>query len=155
MDLALVTGRGEPLLTDWPRIDGPLVTDGDVIQVGDRYPTSPVAAIDPGISRITVQEMLCREMDEIADDVLGHFRRNGLRRVWMHVDLDVLDEKVLPAVDSPGQPGLSFAQLSALLCRLLGSGLVLGLNVSIYDPDRDPDVRYAAGIVDCIVAGLK
>src|SRR5258708_6848619 len=34
MDLALVTGRGEPLLTRWRSVHGPLVADADVIQIG-------------------------------------------------------------------------------------------------------------------------
>jgi hypothetical protein len=36
MDLALATGRGELLLTHWPVAGSPLVTDDDVIQIGDR-----------------------------------------------------------------------------------------------------------------------
>ena len=36
MDLALATGRGEPLLTCWPDLDGPLVDDRDACQVGER-----------------------------------------------------------------------------------------------------------------------
>ncbi|WP_222127493.1 arginase family protein [Pseudomonas oryzihabitans] len=36
MDLALATGRGEQLATEWPGIVGPLVADTDVIQLGER-----------------------------------------------------------------------------------------------------------------------
>src|SRR5262245_55617394 len=36
MDLALASGRGEPLMTEWPGIDGPLAADADIVQIGER-----------------------------------------------------------------------------------------------------------------------
>ena len=36
MDLALATGRGEKLLTEWPNVPAPLVPDELVIQIGER-----------------------------------------------------------------------------------------------------------------------
>ena len=36
MDLALASGRGEPLLTEWPGVEGPLAVDADIVQVGER-----------------------------------------------------------------------------------------------------------------------
>jgi arginase len=67
-------------------------------------------------------------------------RWGGLDRVWLYADLDVLDQVVMPAVDSPGSPGLDFAQLAELLSRLLGR--VIGLDVTIYDPELDPAGEY-------------
>jgi arginase family enzyme len=43
--------------------------------------------------------------------VSGGWRSISLTRAWLHVDLDVLDRSAMPAVDSPGTPGLTFAQL--------------------------------------------
>ena len=62
----------------------------------------------------------------------------GLDRAWLHVDLDVLDEKVMPAVDSPGSPGFDYAQLADLVGRLAASGRIVGADFAIYDPERDP-----------------
>lgn len=36
MDLALATGRGELLLTHWPKLQGALVDERDAYQLGDR-----------------------------------------------------------------------------------------------------------------------
>jgi len=36
MDLALATGRGDPLLSEWPGLAGPLVADEQVVQIGER-----------------------------------------------------------------------------------------------------------------------
>jgi hypothetical protein len=64
MDLALATGRGEPLLTEWPNVEAPLVADADAIQVGDRE-TEPAegsgtGTLEPSIAQFTVQEILRR-----------------------------------------------------------------------------------------------
>jgi arginase len=56
----------------------------------------------------------------------------------------------MPAVDSPGSPGLSFEQLAELMSRLINSGHILGVDVTIYDPDLDPMQSYARAIVDCL-----
>ncbi len=77
-----------------------------------------------------------------------------MSRAWLHVDLDVLGQTVMPAVDSPGTPGLTFAQLSTLLARLYCSELVAGATITIYDPARDPHGRYAAPIVTTLRASF-
>ncbi|XIE81544.1 hypothetical protein AB6O49_34120 [Streptomyces sp. SBR177] len=54
----------------------------------------------------------------------------------------------------PGRPGLDFDQLAELLATLLGTGRVAGLDVAIYDPELDPDGRYAAALVDVLATAL-
>ena len=160
MDLALATGRGELLLTDWPLVGMPLVPDKDVIQVGDREAEGPPDAgssdwtLEPSIAQLTVQEVLRLGVAEACERVIEHGERRGLGRVWLHVDLDVLDEGVMPAVDSPGAPGLDFSQLADLISRLVGTGRILGLDVTIYDPELDQRGEFLPGIVDCLVSGL-
>lgn len=155
MDLALATGRGELLLTHWPVTGSPLVTDDDVIQIGDREPAGTGhGPPDPPMAGLTVHDVLRGGIAEAAHRVIGRLRHRGLDRVWLHVDLDVLDQAVLPAVDTPGSPGLTFGQLGQLLGRLIGSGRVVGLDVTIYDPELDPAGEYAPQIVDCLTSAL-
>jgi arginase len=158
MDLALVTGRGEPLLTQWPNIEGPLVRDEDAIQLGDRDALAEGSSAyyrdlaRTSIARYIIQEVLKAGIEHSAQSVIEHLQARGLSRAWLHVDLDVLDQTVMPAVDSPGTPGLTFAQLSTLLGRLYRSELVAGATITIYDPARDPDNRYAVPIVSTLGA---
>src|SRR6185312_9272454 len=118
MDLALATGRGEPLLTRWPGIDGPLVADEDAIQVGERdaedsdYDKYYGDVVRTAITRLTIQQIQREGIRRTTGRILGRLEQRGIRRAWLHVDLDVLDEKVMNAVDSPGSPGFDFAQLS-------------------------------------------
>ncbi len=156
MDLALATGRGEDLLTRWPGVTGPLAADADTIQLGERDSADPGFAktygdiVRTGITRVTVQEVLRSGIAAGADRVIARLALRGLDRVWVHVDLDVLDLASLPAVDSPGTPGFSYAQLSALLRALLRSGRIAGVDIAIYDPSLDPTRRYARKIVACM-----
>jgi arginase len=152
MELALATGRGEALLTEWPEVGKPLVADPDVIQIGDRE--ADIDQLDPAISRITIQEHLRIGTTETCAQALDLFDRRKLDRVWMHIDLDVLDERVMPAVDSPGSPGLDFAQLAGLVASLTGTGRVIGADVTIYDPELDPSGTYGTDIVECLGAGF-
>ncbi|MER7757150.1 arginase family protein [Kitasatospora sp. NPDC097643] len=151
MDLALATGRGELLLTHWPVVGRPLVADEDVVQIGDREEDDEET---PPVTRFTAQEIQRIGIADLGEQVVRHLERRGLDRVWLHLDLDVLDERVLPAVDSPGRPGLDFPQLAELVSTLVGTGRVVGLDVAIYDPELDPDGTYAGPIVDCLASAL-
>lgn len=156
MDLALATGRGEELLTNWPGVEGPLSADADTVQLGERDAADPNFEkyygdlVRTRITRITVQAVLRQGVPSSAAAVARRLEERRLDRAWLHVDLDVLDQAVLPAVDSPGSPGLDAAQLAALIRALLDSGRIAGAQVAIYDPDLDPAGRYARMIVDCL-----
>jgi len=151
MDLAFATGRGEALLAEWPGFDGPLSRDEDTIQIGERNALdanfSYSDMVHTKITRLIIQEVLRTGVPAAAKTALARMDARGLERAWMFVDLDVLDESVMPAVDSPGTPGLGFGQLSSLMGALLESRRFLGACITIYDPARDPKTVYAGKIV--------
>ena len=60
----------------------------------------------------------------------------------------------MPAVDTPETDGIGFEDLEALLAGLLGSGLVIGMQVTILDPDLDEDGTLVARFADILAAGL-
>ncbi|WP_309085451.1 arginase family protein [Chelativorans sp.] len=155
MDLALATGRGEALLSDWGDQRRPLVREEDVVQIGERENLDPdYAFADIAETRIhcmDVRSVLRKGIDETAADALAVLTP---QRLWLHVDVDILDAEVMPAVDSPGSPGLEYEQLSRLIRLLCASGRVIGTDVTIFDPDLDPEGIYARGIADCLVAGF-
>ena len=160
MDLALASGRGESLLTDWPEIGRPLASDADIIQLGECDAESPTFKdsysdiVKTGITQFTIQRVLADGVDATARRVIAKLEARGLDKVWLHVDLDVLDQFVMPAVDSPGSPGLDYLQLTELVGTLCDSGRIFGANFTIYDPERDPEARYASPLVRCIADGV-
>jgi arginase len=131
-DLAVVTGRAEDALADIDALR-PYVRDEDVVAYGEREGE----AIAPSIRVIDLDALRAGEW--------------ALPRApyWLHVDADVL---AIDAVDSPAPGGLSFAELAALLQRLRGGAI--GVQVTVFDPDLDPDGSIAAALTDCLVEGL-
>ena len=161
MDLALASGRGEPLLAQWPQIEGPLVRDGDIIQIGERDAGSPTFRqgygdiLDTDIMQITSQRALSDGSGITARRATTRLELRRLDKVWLHVDLDVLDKSVMPAVDSPGSPGFGFDQLRQLVSALVASGRIAGAAFTIYDPNRDPKNKYAQPLAKCIGQGVR
>jgi len=161
MDLALASGRGELLLTHWPEIGRPLVEDADVVQVGEREAEEPDFIkfygdiVHTDITRLNIQGVLAKGIDSTVRQVLTRLESRALGRVWLHVDFDVLDQAVMPAVDSPGGPGLNYQQLGLLIGELCHSGRIVGADFTIYDPERDPHAEYSKPLVDCIARGIR
>ena len=58
----------------------------------------------------------------------------------------------LPAGDSPDPGGLSAAELTGLLAAL--APRAVGAQVTVFDPDLDPDGSHARLLTDILVTGL-
>jgi arginase len=145
-DLALVTGRGDDYLTDIDELR-PYVRDEDVIMLGVRDEEDLREVSKSGLTFVPGNDIdLAKAKDVLVRDELDGF--------WIHVDADVLDPSVLPAVDSPTPGGLDAAQLTELLRGLLALPGAAGLEVTILDPDLDEDGSQAALLADILVSAL-
>jgi arginase len=154
MDLALAVGIGPAMLTALGD-DAALVDPADVAMVGPRdnpawYTGDDVVRARDAMQVLPLAELRRIGMAAAGTAVASHMARPGLAGAWIHCDVDVLDDAVMPAVDSRQPNGLSYDELETLLRPVLDSGRVVGMQVTIYDPDRDPDL--AAGTA--LVAGL-
>lgn len=158
MDLALATGRGEPLMTTWPGIEPPLVSDRQVVQIGERecrdldfaWPDvndTEITRIDVFLAQSLGTAAVLRRTYETLDQVEWPF--------WIHLDVDVLDQQIMPAVDSPGTPGLDQEQLVSVLRSLLDDPRAVGLTLTVFDPDLDPDGRYAKLITKVVADAIS
>ena len=143
-DLALVTGRGQ---ADLAAIEGrrPYFRDIDVVVLGirehDEYRLDLQAA---GIVTRPVPTLRAEGAARTAQ-----WARDQLvdcAGFWVHVDVDVLDPAVMPAVDAPTPGGIAFAELELLIAGLVESPHCLGVEITVFDPDYDPDGTYAAEI---------
>ena len=76
------------------------------------------------------------------------------RPLWIHLDLDVLDADVLPAVSYPQSQGLDWDVLEELIEPLLDAPALVGLSVADLEPDRDPDLRHTRRVVEFLAATL-
>jgi len=66
---------------------------------------------------------------------------------WIHIDIDVLDDEKMPAVDSRTSGGLSYQEFNRILTLLLSNPKVIGMEITILDPDLDPLGQYTKEFV--------
>jgi arginase len=158
MDLALVTGHGHDKMTSFKGFK-PLVHEEDTVAFGFRDVEDPSTYVAREIFETGI---LCASLDKVrnigiraaVDAALERFRHNEVDGFWIHLDVDVLDSEIMPAVDSPQPDGLRYDELIDILRLLLGSGLAVGMEVTIFDPDLDPEGKYARELAQALVQGI-
>jgi arginase len=151
-DLAAAVGRHWPAIAD---IDGlaPYFSPVDVAHVGCRdddeelQETSALLGAVIPASQVRHQgvERAVRRILDVAD-------RADLDGYWIHLDVDILDPGVMPSVDSPDPGGLDPAELTDLLAAL--APRAIGAQVTVFDPDLDPDGSRARLLTDILITGL-
>ncbi|MGW6839831.1 arginase family protein [Streptomyces sp. NPDC054958] len=153
-ELALSTGRGQADLADLEG-RGPYLRDEDVRLFGLRDGDPDLAELHAArISVATVGEIRRRGAGAVARAALDGLHPPDTAGFWVHLDADVLDPSVMPAVDSPDPGGLLPDELAELLAVLVGSPRCAGLNITIYDPDLDPHGCAGALLADLVVGAF-
>ena len=150
MDLALAIGRGPRLLSALAS-DGPLVEVESVVHLGLREDDPELRA--SGIPVLDLEEIERRGPPAIAARALELLDTHPA--FWVHVDADVIDDALMPAVDSRVPGGLSYEALVQLLRPLLASPRALGVELTIYDPDRDPEGSVGRAFTAALVEALR
>jgi len=158
MDLALVSGRGPAVVTD---IDGgrPYVRDEDIVLFAHRDTATALkyGSQDVRETDITVLDLQTVRKAGVAAAAAASARQlagSDRRGFWIHLDVDVLDDAVMPAVDYRMSDGLDFEELVAVLKAAIGSGRAVGLNLTIFNPNLDPNRIVARNLVSALVRGL-
>lgn len=139
-DLAIATGWGPEVLTN---IEGrrPYFQPQHVAHLGDRDVEGRRTAAIPEIAKSGIhyrplEALRSAGIQPSTTSALSAVG-SGARRYWIHFDVDALNSEAMPAVDSPQPDGLSWQEAEELL-RAAIEGDCVGLQVTIYDPDRDP-----------------
>lgn len=157
MDLAFVTGHGPALLTD---IEGrrPLVRSADTVAFGYRdhddqaeYGAQPLPA---DLAVYDLPAIRSTGAEAAANAAVARLTRDGLDGFFIHLDADVLDDAIMPAVDFRIAGGLSWAELETALRIALASEAAVGLEIAIYNPKLDADGGAGRGLVDLLARVL-
>jgi arginase len=122
----------------------------DVVLIGRRdagQPYGHAALSHSGVRDVPEEELAARGSAAVATIALERLTRAELDGFWIHIDADVLDPRVMPAVDSPEPGGPGIEQLAALAAPLARHPRALGMQLTIYDPALDPDRACAARLV--------
>lgn len=157
MDLALATGRGPNIVSD---IEGlrPLVRDEDVAVLGFRDAAEAAhhgsQPLPPAIFAQDLAALRRKGAASAVRESLARLTRPDLEGFWIHLDLDVLDDALMPAVDYRLPDGLSFEDLETILRAALRSGRARGMTVAIFNPDLDRSGRIARSVVESLGRAL-
>ena len=148
-DLAAAIGLHWPAIAD---IDGfgPYFLREDTVHIGCRENDHEADEARTILGLV----LSAREALEIGIDASAKAARStaGNTGYWLHVDVDVLDPTFMPAVDSPDPGGLSPDQLIDLLASL--APWAVGAQITVFDPDLDPDGTYAELLTEIIATGM-
>lgn len=128
----------------------PLVDPADTILLGPRDLGELQADAVPSIAHhvVFMNDQSLRDSDIPAvvsrsahrlQQMPGHW--------WFHVDLDVLSTGAMPAVRYPQPGGLNWEELTAVWQAALQEPGSIGIDLTIYNPELDPDRQSAHRIV--------
>nr|WP_294814786.1 arginase family protein [uncultured Sphingomonas sp.] len=157
MDLAFVTGYGPPLITN---LEGraPIVRPDDAIAFGFRdhedqaeFGSQP---LPPELKAYDLETVRRTGVGDTARLAVEHLSRAELDGFFIHLDADVLDDAMMPAVDFRLPGGLSSDELATALRIALSSGKAVGLEVAIYNPALDPEGAAGNVLVDILSTAL-
>jgi arginase len=105
---------------------------------------------DSGITVLDYRDLRAGTTPLILGRALATVTRPRLQGFWVHLDVDVLDDAIMPAVDYRHPGGLSWDEATQLLQGLLGRPGARGLDVTIFNPNLDPDGSIARQLCELI-----
>ncbi|GAA2315237.1 arginase family protein [Streptomyces hawaiiensis] len=155
MELALATGRGPRVLADLEG-RGPLVRDEDVVALGFRDAEESAAhgmqPLPPALHAMDLDTVRALGAAEAARRAVGLLSGGGADAgYWVHLDVDVLDDALMPAVDYRQPDGLTWQELETVLRTALSGDGAVGLTVTIFNPRLDPGGTLAQRLGDRLV----
>jgi arginase len=131
-DLALATGRGPEIMTTFEGF----LREADVVVLGFRdseeaasYGSQP---LPPPTKAIDLTQVRVLGAELAAINAIAELSRDDLDGFWIHLDADVLDDAIMPAVDYRMPDGLSWHELETILRTALASGRAVGMEVTIF-----------------------
>ncbi|PTH88757.1 arginase [Streptomyces sp. A244] len=121
----------------------------------DRVVLAGARSLDPG-ERDLVERRGIRHVgvEQLADPgpLLAAVRATGAEAVYVHIDLDVLDPRVFPAVGTPEPGGLDVDGLLGAVRALTGEFTLAGIALTEYE--RGEDTGQEEAVLRRIVDGL-
>ncbi len=141
MPMSVAFGRGPDAWVD--AAGGASVAPADVVVLGARDPEEAADIADLRAGTLAALEVL--GPDELRARGLRAAGARAAQRLgadgrpfWIHLDLDVLDERAMPATDYLMPDGLEWDELAELLEPLGASPGLAGLSLGCLNPDKDP-----------------
>lgn len=152
MALAIATGFGHSKLTNVNNLE-PYFDPKNVFCVGNReYDEDYEKPIkDSVIKYIPLNKLRKKGIENIIEQFESLVSSDKIDGFLIHLDVDVLNDGIMPAVDSRQNEGLSYQELKSLLIPLMKNKKATGIEITILDPDLDPKGMYTRPFVSTLI----
>jgi arginase len=157
MELAMLTGTAPAGLCDLTP-PAPMLDPENVVILGHRPPelaadvAGELERVPEELAQLSAWEISERGAARIAAEWEERLGATGA--VWLHLDLDALDEAELGAVTYSQPEGLIWAEFTELTRTFLASPDLIGASIADFNPDLDPEGADARRIVAALSEAL-
>ncbi len=154
MDVAIVTGRGPERLVNLFG-HSPLLSDENIVLYGvrDLDPLEAVALAESKVKVYTRSDVRREGAESSVYEIISRFLKS-CSGLYLHVDLDVIDESVFSASGLPVLDGLSREEFRTVVRGLVRSGKLCGVMLASFDAAKDADGSQATKLRDLVVESL-
>ena len=96
-------------------------------------------------------ELRSAGIEDAAHHAVAFLTGAGVDAAWLHIDADCLADDVMPAVDWRDEGGMTPDELISLGRLVLESELVIGMDVTIYNPGLDTNDLTAGRLLADVI----
>lgn len=156
MAASIVTGNGPEKLTDILDLK-PYIKEENLWCVGNReYDDAYENEIrNSSATYISLQELRKQGISKCIQCFLSEIENKNLDGFWLHIDVDVLNDSIMPCVDSRTPDGLTYDEFNELTSYLFQNDKLTGLEITILDPDLDKTGQYTKDFVQNFTTTFK
>ncbi|WP_428228512.1 arginase family protein [Flavobacterium sp.] len=151
MAASIVTGNGHHKLTNILNLS-PYIKEENLWCVGNReYDDEYENEIrNSAATYLSLHELRKQGISNSVQSFLSEIENKNLDGFWLHIDADVLNDSIMPCVDSRTPNGLTYEEFNELTSYLFQSPKLSGLEITILDPDLDATGNYTKDFVENI-----
>ena len=105
-----------------------------------------------GLTHVSVDEVRAEGSAAVFDRVTAALGPE--LPLWLHFDVDVLDQEVFPATDYLMPGGMTWEELLPVMTPLLSAPPLVGASLGCYNPDKDPGRACGRALVGSLGTAL-
>jgi arginase len=158
MPLAVAFGLGPAAWVE--AAGGPSTRPAEGVVLGARDPEEAVdiaPLLDGDLAELLVlspEDLRAQGLREAGELTAARLAERA-GRFWIHLDVDVLDERAMPATDYLMPDGLEWEEVAELLAPLCASSAAAGMSIGCLNPEKDPGGRLTQRTRDLVVGTLR
>ena len=153
MDLAIVAGLGHEKLTNIDNLQ-PYFSEKNIFCVGNAETDDEEyigEILNSDIHYFDLYRLRENGFKKTSEDFLHLIKEKNLDGFFIHFDVDVLKDEIMPCVDSRMEDGIDYDELKEILQPLINNEKCFGMEITILDPDYDGNGDYTKPFIENLI----